>query len=80
MPDVELPVEITRAAPILQILLVLFSVRWGFELADTRDKPADWQPSRSRTWPLRLDRNGFRLYLVVFIAVQALLFAWTFTW
>lgn len=66
--------ELAKAT--ILVLLVVLVARWSYALAGTRDKPAEWQGPRLHTWPVRLNRDAYRVWIagwVAFLVVVTLL-------
>ena len=52
---------------------VILFVRWSYALNGTRDKPPEWEPAGRAAWPFHPQRDGYRRFLVVCIAIYALI-------
>jgi hypothetical protein len=66
-------VELWGKALIIAMLGV-FIARWGYALAATRDKPREWQAPRMHTWPLRLNRDAYRVWVVIGVVLTTVLY------
>ncbi|MBA2718014.1 MAG: hypothetical protein H0U52_02050 [Chloroflexi bacterium] len=60
---------------IILVLMAVSVVRWIYVLAGTHDKPAEWQGPRLHTWPLRLNRDAYRVWIAVFVGMTVVLMA-----
>jgi hypothetical protein len=54
-----------------RIFAIVMIVRWGYAFARVLRQPAEWEPPRHQTWPLRLHRNGYLIYLGLFLVALA---------
>jgi uncharacterized membrane protein YphA (DoxX/SURF4 family) len=46
-------------------LLVVMASGFALRLWQTRGEAVDWEPPRFSTWPLRLRRDPYRVWLIV---------------